>query len=595
MINKGERYIILENKNQATEYLDNIQKFQGVIPIVFSLSAEALLLKNKISFKIGEEYANNKPLPTLSIKKIEEIIKKVEIEYRGIDLFQLFYDELTAFLISFRRYFNILKNMKEREKIGELTIFENINKNPHEELYSRIAKEIFKEKIRVIKYRVNKKRNRIVELAGFFQNLLAELIVIASKRTNRKIFFCGNKNIFELIIKNLPEKRNKIFRCSDVLQKSFFVKGRYVPAYRIKELKTKQQKELIKDILSFKTETKNLKFLENLGLEKELIPILKEWISYYVEVRFLEVSGIIDKIIELIRKRKIDLILLYNDVNVFEKTLAQVGRKFNVPSIVIQHGIIGNRRGFLPKSADYLLVFGEQSKKQLMKFGYPKESIIITGSPQFDKYSTIAREYQQNHEKKRIVFIMGSLCSEGLVPEVEISKERWKQVYFMLFNVLKKFPEYELVIKWKGRENLDFLPLLIGRENLQKTKIASNANPIELLSSADTIILTDSTMALDALLLGKPVISINFKDNEKVFKEKEVNPYKNSGPIINIYNEKQLEDAIKKIKSNKTDNSKTKVYLEKELFKLDGKASERVVKFIVDLLNRKDRLHLIKL
>jgi vancomycin permeability regulator SanA len=582
------KFILLEDKNQTLKYLEKIKEFEEFMPITFNFECERLLAKNNINFKIGGRYeipALCKNLQKQAIELTEKICSKISISYRDINLLQLFYSDLTFFFISSIKYLKILKKIKTKEKIKEILIFKNINFNITNEICSKIATEIFKNNSKTIEYASSTEKNPwFMKFAGYLQNFIAEIKLNLTEKNKNKIFFCGNKNIFENVIKELNKnKKNEIFRCNNRLQKSFFINKRYIPSYRLKGIKTKHQKGLIKEINNFNKKTKDLEFLKNIDLEDELIPIVKSWIFYYLKFKFLEISKIIDHMIKLIKKNKISLILLDADVNFFEKTFAQVGKRFNLPSIVVQHGVIGNKRGFLPSSADFFLSFGEKSKEYLIKYGYEKDKIIITGSPQFDKYFNL--EIPEKN-KKKIIFIMSTYSSKDINPEMEIPSQGWKDIYRMLFNSLKKFPGYELIIKSKGKGELEDLPRTIAEEigiDVQRIKIIERISPIELMKDTEMVIVTDSTMAFDALLLNKKVISIWFKKYERFFN------YKDTNPIDYIINQKELEKAIKKSQNlTKKESIEKRKSINKELYKQDGKASERIVAFINKLLKNKE-------
>ena len=527
----GKKFIILESKNQTLRYLKKIKEFKDFIPITFNIEAEELLMKHNLNFKVGERYGDPsiyKNLEEQSIKLTEEICSKINISYRGIKLPQLFYSDLIYFFISSIKYLRVLKEIKTKEKIEKIIIFNNINLN--NELCSKIATEVFKNNSEIIKYSDLPNKNiKFIKFAGHVQNIISKIKVNLVRKKDNRIFFSGNKNIFENVIKELiKNKKNEIFRCNNRLQKSFFVNKKYIPFFKMLGIKTNHQKKLIKDVENFKEEAKNFKFLEDLNLEKELIPIIKKWVFHHLKFKFLEISGIINQMIKLMKKNKIDFIMLDADVNVFEKTFAQVGKMFNIPSIVVQHGVIGNKRGFIPKSADYFLAFGEKSKELLIKAGYLKNDIVITGSPQFDKYFNL--EILKKN-KKKIVFILSSNSSKNVNPEMEISHQKCKEVYRMLFKSLKKFEGYNLVIKSKGRGELEGLPEIISKEiglDFQRINLVEKISPIELMKDAEIVIVTDSTMAFDALLLNKKVISIWFKEYEKFFN------YKNTPPIKHV-------------------------------------------------------------
>ena len=184
--------------------------------------------------------------------------------------------------------------------------------------------------------------------------------------------------------------------------------------------------------------------------------------------------------------------------------------------------------------------------------------------------------------KKKIVFITSCSNSHNALPEIAISKKKMKKTYKILYSALKKFPEYKLVVKGRKGWEMNNLPkLMAGQENYE-IEFIKDISPIKLLSNAEIVIIHVTTMALDALCLDKPVISIWFKDMD-YFAGLE----KGKG-LKTVYNSKQLENAIRKCKIQTKENTmERKKYLEKELFKLDGKSSERIANFINKLIKEK--------
>ena len=53
---KGKNFVLIENKNQALEYLKNKEKFSEAIPITFSFEPEKILKEKGIYFKTEDEY-----------------------------------------------------------------------------------------------------------------------------------------------------------------------------------------------------------------------------------------------------------------------------------------------------------------------------------------------------------------------------------------------------------------------------------------------------------------------------------------------------------------------------------------------------------
>lgn len=590
MKDSHKKFVLIENKSQVEEYLKQRKKFKGFIPITVSFEAEELLYDNKIKFKQDDDYESGflyKEVYSLALKETKEVCKTIKINYRGIDLFTLFYMNLFRFLGMSNRFLKLLKRIKD---VKEIVIFDsNSDPTSEKEICSRIAQEVFRGKTKIIKYTLeNKKNNFLIQIVGYFQNFLSNTILTLSTKKDNKIFFCeGKVKIIPVINELLKNKRNKMFRCHSDLKKSFVIGKKYIPFYQFSKEKSIYGKRLLEDIKKFKRDNKDFSFLDNIGIEKERLPSLKKWIDYYLKIKLLEMSEIINHIIRLIKKNKIDFILVYADTTPFEKTLVQVGRMFNIPSAVLQHGNpMGTEAGFYPLSANFLLAFGENHKQKFIRMGIPENRIIITGSPQFDKYTN---EKIKITKDKKIVYIASSGDSTSHVPGIDMTKKEQKKDLREVINIMKKFPEYKLVVK--GREGWDMNPLIgiiAKEEKFNNLEFVESATPLEFLPDAEIVIIEISTLAFDALLLDKPVISKRIKEYDKLFSS-----YKDSKTIKTVYTPKQLEKALKYCKKKRTEKSnlERKKYLEGELFKLDGQASKRVAKVINKLiLERKLRI-----
>lgn len=569
----AEKIILIENVSQAKEYLKNKKKFREYLPIIFDFPSEELFLNSEIEFKTEEEYETDtiyRRVYDSTLKNTNEICEKIKIYYQGIDLFQLFYMDLYRFLNLSKRYLRVLEKINNQEKIKKVIILKNcLNSSINKEICSNIAQEVFKGRVKKINYREKDPDIRFTIKAGrFFQRVISKIKLNTIKKGDIIFFDDSKMRIYPLIRELLKNKKNRLFRCQDHLQKSFFVDKNYIPFYEFCPEKSKNQKILIDDINNFKKKVKNFGFLKKLDIEINLIHLIRKWIDYYLQFKFLEVSGIINHIMRLLEKEKIRCIIVFADAESFDKIIVQVGRLFKVPSIVLLHGLLGKgfSPGFFPLSADYIFAYGKGSKERLHSLNIPKQRIISIGSQQFDKYfdKIIIKK------EKKIVFI----ASYG-------TKKQVKDTLRIIFNALKRFPEYKLIIKGRNGWEMNNLPKLIAKEeNFNRMEFVEEINPIKLFFDTEMVIINSTTMVLDALLMNKPVISIGFKGVE--FGE-----LSDTKAIKKVYNQKELEIAIKECQNEtKKDCFERKKYLKRELFKLDGKSSKRMAIFINDLIGK---------
>jgi len=575
-----KKLILLENEYQALEYLRNRKKFKDFIPMSFTFPVEKILMDNKIKFKTEEDYETESLYDGIydsSIIMDKRICDSLKFEYKGMNLFQLYHYDTGAMLNLLQKYFRLLKEIIKKENPKEIIIFEtNSFRFFDMEFSSKIMKLIFKGKIKIERYSIpDKKEKAFIKLADFMQKVFSRIKLGLVKKSDNKIFFSGSKSFFESIIKLLlKNKNNKMFRCNNNLQKSFFLNEVYIPFYKFSKKKCFEQK-LKQRIEELDRKIREKDFSQEFVIEKELESILKYWLCGFINTEFLKVSGLIDNIIYLFKKNKIDLVLLDNDTNLFEKTLVGVCKLFKKTSIILQHGILGNKLSFIPVSADYTLVFGEEDKKWFVKQGVDKNKLKIIGCPRYDSFI----DKKQKNKDKKILYITDSAKSNEL-PDHHLTKRRQKIILKVLFKILKKFPEYKLVIKLKPGWEMAELPAIIAnQEKFRNLELIERTDNIKLVNDAEIVVIHQSSMGIEALLLDKPVISFSFKNLDRF------NIYKNKGVVDVVYTEKQFERAIrKKIKQNKEQIFEREKFLKKQLYKLDGKSSERAVNFINKIL-----------
>ena len=158
------------------------------------------------------------------------------------------------------------------------------------------------------------------------------------------------------------------------------------------------------------------------------------------------------------------------------------------------------------------LVQGECERRLLLKMGYPKKTIRVTGQPRYDflAYSDeifdmerIIEEYRLPKNKR---FIIWTTQTHGLSKQENI---RNVQEILRAMKVLKN--EYHLIIKLHPGENQK-APLYkkyFGDKDFA-TIIGGKANTYELIYISDALITKHSTTGIEAIAMGKPILLTGF-------------------------------------------------------------------------------------
>ncbi len=244
--------------------------------------------------------------------------------------------------------------------------------------------------------------------------------------------------------------------------------------------------------------------------------------------------------------------------------LTLLAKKRNIPSFTLQHGLIVDYPNFQPMEllkenliSDYNLIWGNTTYKTLKTYA-PSSQFIIVGNP---KYSEIFENKKDSFNPKKCVIFFP-------VPTDDASTNE---------NMAK-------IINQFAKKHLDiiFEPSVHPFDNLENYKKLMDAKNIHFVSSdipiqkrieeSDFIILHNTTIAMEALRYGNPILRFEDKnlislwDNEDTFK-----------------NEENLEEAFTNLRNQQT-FQKWKMFYQNEFknnFYLSGKPTSQYYKEII--------------
>jgi len=166
---------------------------------------------------------------------------------------------------------------------------------------------------------------------------------------------------------------------------------------------------------------------------------------------------------------------------------------------------------------DKLCVYGKHGMYTLEKLGYNKKNIFLTGNPRFDHLNTIEKKKQKrfledthqiNKEKKLIVIAMSRWHNND---------EDWMSKIIKFCNkhnfeiVIKIHPIYKRIMN-----DLSSSKIKTIEDNCKNQKfiITYDIDTTTLLSSSDILITDFSNVCIEANLLSKPVLTINFSKED---------------------------------------------------------------------------------
>jgi len=216
---------------------------------------------------------------------------------------------------------------------------------------------------------------------------------------------------------------------------------------------------------------------------------------------------IFDAVQTLFEQMKVSAVLTISAINWMESALNLFARANRIPSFTGQHGLIVDEAvwGHIPILATKKLVWGNGTLEWYKKHGVPESRVSVIGSPRleiifnqkwWDKQQ-LCRALGVDPSRKIIIFATQRLCfSKESVP---IALEGMKSVPGVFLALLLHpgetpvFEQYQQLIK--------------GHPNCKAVRFG-HISLYDAMSGADYFMTGHSTSALEAMLFGLPVITV---------------------------------------------------------------------------------------
>lgn len=337
---------------------------------------------------------------------------------------------------------------------------------------------------------------------------------------------------------------------------------------------------------------------------KNFVDLLKQVCKQRIMPLIRSIIFDIEQIELCFKKMSIQLVFSHADTPVRERTVVGVANKYKIPSIVLQHGMVGQYRGFFPLIATKFAAWGKIDERWFERNGVGKERICITGAANFDSYvqqinnnkSTGRMDWHGMNGYILYVTVRGNTFSTGF-------KHTEQDNELLLNTILDAVEERNdklLVIKLRpGDPQMGFYKSEIRRRGLKNVYLIDVADNRKLLNACGVLLTTYSTMAIEALFFEKPVIQLKFINKEKLMRnlyeqnilcDEDIMPLAKYGAALGVEKPERLREAIMNIYENENIRQsvidKGKMFLRECYYEPDGKASLRVLKCIDQLIQQ---------
>ncbi len=302
---------------------------------------------------------------------------------------------------------------------------------------------------------------------------------------------------------------------------------------------------------------------------------------------------------QLIDQEKIAGILVDEDVCEFNRTLVTAAGTRGVPSVVIQHGAPYDLQptGLSPVSARKIAAWGAYSEECFRRWGVPAEKIALTGAPRYDRIDRgdeqaarekVAAAAGWDEKCPLIVYACDPYHREGREDYAGIPSSKQEEEEHMLcfMEGIASYPDCFGVLKQHPKDNdAQWIHTLMqGHAAQKRLSVLRHFPTLELLLACDVLVTAYSTVAMEAMLLDKPVITVNLTG------QPDLQPHAELGAALPVLRREDMAGVLREVLDNEQTRSRLRQSARKAVsyyFSADNvPAAKRVAALLTGMIQR---------
>ena len=312
----------------------------------------------------------------------------------------------------------------------------------------------------------------------------------------------------------------------------------------------------------------------------------EEWIIFaknQINIRYPILHTFIS---ELLQKTTPKKVVVGYDITPEGRMMSILCKERNIPSVCIQHGSIAGEPMDGEHIVDHYLLYGQKAKDYLLEIGNNPASLEVFGAPyldeisfSFDERELFLKKLGLDIKKKTILIALSGPghCTTFI---------HFDQIVSSIVKFAKSHPDFNYVFKLHRKDKkANYTKILkkwqVSIPVIEATDRNITSEIFAWLGSVDILITGSSTVALEAMLLKVPVLTIDY-----------LNEYKGIDFIddkctYHVTDEGNLESIIFFIMREKQNNdqsitySNAQNYINQYFYSDDTSASERISTWLI--------------
>ena len=283
----------------------------------------------------------------------------------------------------------------------------------------------------------------------------------------------------------------------------------------------------------------------------------------------------------VIAQEQVRAVVLTSQNSIFEKAALAAAEKMAIPTIIVQHGLSEGAVNPDILSRTIVSVFSEMYKKRLVRVGVPSKSIRVTGPVIFDDIFHFLTE-EIAHDKKKILVI-----TEPFVERSTLNSDFYFTYIERLLTDLHKIEHSTVTLRLHPSERFahsyDRLIRKLGYTNITVDQQVGSRYLYKIIASSDVVINFWSTVAIEAMILDKPVVTVDLvhhsSGNYEILRQ--------LGAMVVVDSTSEMSSVVKSLLAHDTLRSERRRAVRHICGVIDGKAYRRLVELLYDLTSAK--------
>ncbi|MCD1259532.1 hypothetical protein B5M42_011890 [Paenibacillus athensensis] len=229
------------------------------------------------------------------------------------------------------------------------------------------------------------------------------------------------------------------------------------------------------------------------------------------------------------------------EVNYILRNAVRFCKQTRIPSIILQHGTPNrySRHAFVPFEGNLFAAWGEFTRDFLIREGMNPHQIVLTGGIPFDasmnkkpQREELARELRLDLNKQWILFTtQGPGAGNRPTPE-EIHHSIAETAQF--FGASRGC---QLLLQIHPGQQIDEIQAIVD-EVASDAIVMKYRDTEQLIASCDRMMTFFSTTALDAIIMGKPLLLINLSGEEEFL------PFVRMDAALGVYKKEDMRETL---------------------------------------------------